>query len=266
MKIGKYVGLLTIMLVSILALSGLSYAISDNVIVEVEVDGTEMIESGDNAIILDLERDELIGADLTELCRNIVDEKGDRIEPKNHPLTRTLNTSFPVRNQVVGTNDDPMSRTWLMVNTEPVFDLETKKVDEVICTFIDITEQKNIGDALEESEERYRHIFENSPIGIGISAMDGKVITANKAMLDIMGYTLDEVRTINIADTYANAEDRVVLLRALSQNGRVTDYRVRLLRKDGTSYDAVLNISSINIGGKDYYHTMCQVATSNTDK
>jgi PAS domain S-box-containing protein len=133
-------------------------------------------------------------------------------------------------------------------------------MEEVICTFVDITEQKNMGDALEESEERYRHLFENSPIGIGISAMDGKIITANKAMLDIMGCTLDEARKINLADTYESVDDRRRLLQALNQYGRVTDYVVRLKRKDGTIYDAVLSITRINLGGRDYYHTICQRA------
>jgi PAS domain S-box-containing protein len=216
--------------------------------------------------ILDFDEEEIIGSDLKELCSNIVDEKGNKIEPQRHPLTATLNTAIPVRNQIVGTNDDPSNRTWLMVNTEPIFDPETKKIDEVVCTFTDITEQKNIGDALEESEQRYRHIFENSPIGIGISGMDGKVITANSAMLEIIGYTLDEVRLINIADTYEDVEDRRRLLQALNQYGRVTDYRVRMRRKDGSFYDAILNISRINIGGKDYYHTLCQRAASSKSK
>ena len=231
-----------------------------------DLDGIVVSANNRACEILDLTEEEMIGADLKELCKNIVDEKGNRIDPQNHPLTKTLNTTIPVRNQVVGTNDDPLNRTWLLVNTEPVFDPETKKIDEVVCIFTDITEQKNIGDALEESEERYRHIFENSPIGIGISGMDGRVITANKAMLDLMGYTLDEVRGINLADTYVDVEDRRRLLQALNQYGRITDFRVRLKRKDGTSYDAILHISRINIGGKDYYHTMCQLATAGSDQ
>ncbi|MGB7054872.1 MAG: PAS domain-containing protein, partial [bacterium] len=211
--------------------------------------------------ILDREEKELVGADMNELCSNMVNDKGQKIEAQDHPLTRTLQTTSPVRNQTIGLpSDEPAKSTWLLVNTEPIFDTETKKLDEVLCTFIDITEQKNIGDALEESEERYRHIFENSPIGIGISGMDGRVITANNAMLEITGYSLDEFRKINIADTYVSVDDRRRLLQALNQYGRVTDYLVRLKRKDGTSYDAILNITRINLGGTDYYHTMCQRA------
>ncbi|MGD8979429.1 MAG: hypothetical protein PVH23_05120, partial [candidate division WOR-3 bacterium] len=71
---------------------------------------------------------------------------------------------------------------------------------------------------------------------------------------------------INIADTYVSVDDRRRLLQALNQYGRVTDYRVRLKRKDGTPYDAILNISRVNIGGNDYYHTMCQRDTSSKNR
>ena len=222
-----------------------------------DVDGVIISVNKRACEILELREDDLIGSDMKELCRDLVNEKGEKLEGDDHPLVKTLHTCAPVRNQTVGTySEDSVDRSWLLVNTEPVFDPVTGKMEEVICTFQDITEQKNIGDALEESEQRYRHLFENSPIGIGISGMDGKVITANKAMLEMIGYTLDEVREINIADTYVHVDDRRRMLQALNQYGRVTDYRVRLKRKDGTPYVAVLNISRINIGGTDYFHTI----------
>ena len=77
----------------------------------------------------------------------------------------------------------------------------------------------------------------------------------------ITGYTLKEFRKINLADTYVNEKDRKVLLEALDRYGSLTDYRVRLKRKDGTPYDALLSVSRINIGGKDYVHTICHVIT-----
>lgn len=121
-----------------------------------------------------------------------------------------------------------------------------------------IAEHKRAEEALRESEERYRHIFEQSPIGIGISSTDGKVITGNKAMQTITGYSIEELKKINLADTYENEEDRKALIETISRYGRVVDYPVRLKRKDGTPYDALLTISRINLEGKDVYHTICQ--------
>jgi len=209
--------------------------------------------------ILDLDEDELIGNKLVDILGEVVDAQGIGFAEGKHPLMKTQSTGEPVHNVIVGLlPKDPIRKRWMFVNTEPIMDSITGKLDEILVILVDFTEQKQIEEALIESEERYRHMFEQCPIGVGICTLDGKVITANRAMQEITGYSLDEFRKINIADTYENVEDRRRLLQALNQYGRVTDYRVRLKRKDGTSYDAILNITRINLGGKEYLHTMCQ--------
>ena len=119
------------------------------------------------------------------------------------------------------------------------------------------TEQKRIKEALQESEKKYRFLFEQCPIGVGLSSFEGKVISCNKAMESITGYSVEELKKINLADTYENPEDRKVLLEALNRNGRVVNFQVRLKRKDGTPYDTFLNISRIHIGEKDLFQTTC---------
>jgi PAS domain S-box-containing protein len=122
-------------------------------------------------------------------------------------------------------------------------------------------ERKQAEEALRESEERYRHILEQSPIGIGIASLDGKVVTANKAMQVITGYSLEELKKLSLADIYESIEDREALLEAVSRYGSVVDFPVRKKRQDGTPYDALLSISRINIGGNDFLHTICQDIT-----
>ncbi len=195
----------------------------------------------------------------------MVDEDGKYVSDEEHPLIMTCCTGELVRNAIRGIfPDDPTKTRWLLVSTEPLVDPLTGKPEEVIVTFVDITERKQVEETLRESEMRYRHIFEHSPIGIGISSLKGKVITANKAMEVITGYTLKEFRKINIADTYENKEDRKQLLDAINRHGGVTNYPVRLRKKDDTPYDALLSISRINIGGKDFLHTICQDITGQT--
>ena len=124
-----------------------------------------------------------------------------------------------------------------------------------------LAERRQGDEALRESEERYRQVFQQSPVGIGISSPDGGIIMASKAMQDITGYSADELLEINLADTYENRQDRTALLEAISRDGSVRDYPVRLKRKDGTPYDAQLSIESIRLGGRDFYHTICQDVT-----
>jgi len=121
--------------------------------------------------------------------------------------------------------------------------------------------QKNIEKILRVKEERYRYIFEKSHIGICILSLGGRVITANKAMQSITGYSLEELKKIKLAGTYENKKDRKMLLKALRRYGSVVDYYVRLKRKEGISYDALLSISRFKIGGKEFFHTICQDIT-----
>jgi diguanylate cyclase (GGDEF)-like protein/PAS domain S-box-containing protein len=131
----------------------------------------------------------------------------------------------------------------------------------VLSAFTDITERVRAEEALRESEERYRHIFDQSPIGIGIASFDGKIVAASKAMQVMTGYSLEELKKIDLARTYENPEDRKALLEAIGQYGSVADFPVRLKRKDGAPYDALLTVSRINLGGKDLLHTICQDIT-----
>ncbi len=212
--------------------------------------------------ILGISESRLKEKKFTDPFWHMADENGKRISDKEHPMIMTCRTGRLVRNAVRCIfPDDSTKRRCLIVSTEPILDPLTGKPEEVIVTFVDITERKKVEETLRESEMRYRHIFEQSPIGIGISSLDGKVITANKAMQNITGYTLKEFRKINIADTYMNKKDREALRKAIDQYSSVADYRVRLKRKDGTPYDALLNVSRINIGGKDYLHTICHDIT-----
>lgn len=64
----------------------------------------------------------------------------------------------------------------------------------------DITEVKKAERELRESEERYRDIFENATDFIFSVGLDGKFIYANRAFLETMGYSAEEVRELNLID------------------------------------------------------------------
>jgi PAS domain S-box-containing protein len=63
----------------------------------------------------------------------------------------------------------------------------------VTVQFIDISEQKNAELALKVSEERFRHVFEHSPIGMSMTGVDG-TLRANNAFCEMVGYTEEELQ------------------------------------------------------------------------
>ncbi len=152
------------------------------------------------------------------------------------------------------TKDGRILDIWLTV---------TKLVDDggtiiwIASTERDITERKRAEEALKKSEEKYRLLLEQSPTGIITTNPEGKVLNANRAMETITGYSLEELRNIDIASIYESPEDRKKLLEGLSRFGVLGNYAVQLKRKDGTRYDALLNVARIHVGDTDIIQTVC---------
>jgi PAS domain S-box-containing protein len=143
-----------------------------------------------------------------------------------------------------------------------VFDFSAYPTSDGLCVYVkDITERRKLEKALEESELWYRLIFDNTPIGIGFATIDGRVITFNKAVETITGYSAEDLTRIRLEDMYVNKADRDVFIQELARNGSVTDYSVRLKRKGGTQYDAVITAKMATIGDKEFIQTILHDVT-----
>jgi PAS domain S-box-containing protein/putative nucleotidyltransferase with HDIG domain len=101
----------------------------------------------------------------------------------------------------------------------------------------DITRRKQVEHALQESETKYRNIFENAQEGIYQSTPDGKFITANQSMARILGYDSPAELMAGIADIanqlYVDARERKKVLNMINENGFAKVREVRFYRKDG---------------------------------
>jgi len=80
---------------------------------------------------------------------------------------------------------------------EVTFD-EAGKAIRMIGTVQDITERKEIENALRESEERYRDLIESTYDIIQSVAPDGRFVFVNRAWLETLGYTEAELPSLNL--------------------------------------------------------------------
>ncbi len=104
----------------------------------------------------------------------------------------------------------------------------------VIGTVRDITERKQVEDALKQSEEKYRSLFANSVQPMFQSTVDGKLLNANRALLKLLGYNdFQELAKMNMRDLYVNPEMRDQIKQELNANGQLTNLDFELKRKDG---------------------------------
>ena len=62
-----------------------------------------------------------------------------------------------------------------------------------------LTDRKRSEAEIRESEERFRAIFERSAIGKSLTAPDGKLLRVNKAFADMLGYEIEEVQQLDLA-------------------------------------------------------------------
>jgi len=71
--------------------------------------------------------------------------------------------------------------------------------EELIISIVDISDRKKAEKALVESEQKFRMLFENSPLGIFIAKPNGAVFNANKALLKMLGSpSLEATKAINL--------------------------------------------------------------------
>jgi len=102
----------------------------------------------------------------------------------------------------------------------------------------DLTQIKQAQEALRESEERYRRIYENSVVGFFQSTPEGRFLHVNPALAKMLRYESPEDLVSSIDDiastTYANPTDRRRYHEALKANGHVEDFQFKARCKDGS--------------------------------
>ena len=116
--------------------------------------------------------------------------------------------------------------------------LEAHVIERTADLREEITERKNAEEALRESEEKYRRIFENSVVGIFQSTPEGRFIGVNPAFAKMLRYEYPEDLVASISDIatqyYVNPKDRKQYQEVLQQNGRVDGFEFKIQRKDGS--------------------------------
>jgi PAS domain S-box-containing protein len=118
-------------------------------------------------------------------------------------------------------------------------DTDAKLASYVADLAWEITEHKRAEEALRESEERYRQLFELESDAIFlIDNVTGRILEANSAASDLYGYSHEELLTKKNVDLSAEPADTQRVTRTTAPNSdQVVTIPLRLHRKkDGTTF------------------------------
>jgi len=136
-----------------------------------------------------------------------------------------------------------------------IVDDKTGQTVGVVLVFRDVTEDHVVREALRESEERYRVLFEGSATGILMANVENKQFDyANPSICRMLGYTKEELTRLGIADIHPKdaLEHVVAEFEAQMRGEKILASALPCLRKDGTVFYADIISAVLVSSGKSW--------------
>lgn len=118
------------------------------------------------------------------------------------------------------------------------------------------SERKYTKESLLRSIVNLRDFVEKAPEGLRRLGPDGLILWANQAELDMLGYTREEYIGHYITKFHADAPVIKDILACLSRGETVRDREARMVRKDGSVCQVLINSNALFENGK-FIHSRC---------
>jgi PAS domain S-box-containing protein len=112
------------------------------------------------------------------------------------------------------------------------------------------TERTHSKEALLRSVANLRDFVENAPEGLRRVRPDGLILWANRAELDMLGYTREEYIGHHVAKFHADEQVIEDLLARLASGETVRERETRMVCKDGSIRHVLVNSNSLFEGGR----------------
>jgi len=112
----------------------------------------------------------------------------------------------------------------------------------------DMTKRSSTESALREREERFRHIFADSPMGIALCDREGNLLEVNQAFCQLLGYTESELYKMKFAQfTHPEDIEAEIILFGQCLEGKISSYQIekRYIDKHGKNIWVNLSVGVI---------------------
>ena len=181
--------------------------------------------------LLGLSEDQLLGKTAIDKEWHFFNADGTAMAIKDYPVNQVIAKRQPLRSLVAGVhrpNRELENDVWVLINANPV--MVDGQIDQVIVTFVDITERKRAEEALQESERKYRNLYQYANVGLFETGMaDAKIIACNQRYCDLAGFpTIDSAIGMDTLHLYTNPSDREEVKKILRDQGYIEDHELQL--------------------------------------
>jgi PAS domain S-box-containing protein len=164
-------------------------------------------------------------------------ENGAEVPSDLLPIQQSAATGRPICNRPLTIVLPDGSRKETIANVVPLFDDEGRPRGAVAAS-IDVTELKRTEEALRHSEQRYRLLYEKTPLGVAlVDAKSGRYLQLNPRSCEIMGRSREELLQ-STSDGITHPEDvarNMAIRTGLAENpDRIREWEKRIVLPDGS--------------------------------
>jgi PAS domain S-box-containing protein len=131
----------------------------------------------------------------------------------------------------------------------------------VIGTVKDVTERKQMEEALLESEEKYRVLFETAKDAIFLADETGKFVDVNQAACESLGYSKEELLKLTVGEIDAESTGYEAFQKVRNSIEKESIFGVNQQRKDGAILPVEITGGFLKIGAKKIFLTIARDIT-----
>ena len=210
-----------------------------------DADGRIALANDHTGDVMQTDPEELVGREsrLVDRIRTTGDE--DRfaalVDGERDSMTGTVEVELPREPEAIVDYD----LTRLVIDEE---------FDGVLSIARDVTDERRRQRRLERTSARLEALFERSPDMIDIHDESGRIIDANRAMTDALGYDRDEVVGMNVwdIDEELDPEEAARLWEEIEMDETVR-LETTFVRADGSTFPAEVHVRRIDVQGEDRF-------------
>lgn len=149
---------------------------------------------------------------------------------------------------------------WILTRAFPEKDPQGK-VLKWFGTATDIHAQKTAMEQIERSEAEFRAIFEISTAGMVEADASGRMLMVNKAFSEMLGYTEEELCSLNLNDiTHPDdLKTHLIKFNHLVRNAKKLVHEKRYIRKDGSVMWGFVNATPVLDEEGNFKHTIAVI-------